>query len=204
MKKLFFAFMLPLMSLAGAQAYAGTVTVDFDSTLPTVHGLVSHSEDGFTLTSNQPAGTLIDVNNVVRGNLGLWGTGTNSQSLFFGANGENSTITVSNDSNYGFDLLSLDASSLYNASGQLILTGTLSQGGSVQQILNLDSNISTYAISGMTGLNGLTISFDGTTYDAPYDLDNIVMNVVPVPAAVWLFGSALAGLFAWKRRPVVA
>jgi len=32
------------------------------------------------------------------------------------------------------------------------------------------------------------------------ELDNIVVSAVPVPAAVWLFGSALAGL-GWLRRP---
>jgi hypothetical protein len=30
-------------------------------------------------------------------------------------------------------------------------------------------------------------------------VDNIVVNIVPIPAAVWLFGSALAGL-GWMRR----
>jgi hypothetical protein len=29
--------------------------------------------------------------------------------------------------------------------------------------------------------------------------DNVKINVVPVPAAVWLFGSAL-GLLGWIRR----
>jgi hypothetical protein len=30
-------------------------------------------------------------------------------------------------------------------------------------------------------------------------VDNVTVNVVPLPAAVWLFGSALAGL-GWIRR----
>jgi len=185
--------------LTAAPLQAANVTVDFDSTLPTYVGLSSYSEDGFTLASNVPDGTLIDDNNTVRANIGILGGGTNSQSLFFGENGSNSVISISNDNGYGFGLVSLDASSLYNATGQLTLTGTLSQGGVVSQVLTLNSNISTYAISGMTGLNGLTISFDGATYSAPYDLDNIEMSVVPVPAAVWLLGSALVGLFGWSR-----
>jgi len=99
-----------------------------------------------------------------------------------------------------FDLLSLDASSLYNLSGVLTLTGTKAYGGTVQQVLNLNDAISTYNISGMDKIVALDISFDGATYFAPYDLDNISMNVVPVPAAVWLFASALGFTGLWRKR----
>lgn len=33
------------------------------------------------------------------------------------------------------------------------------------------------------------------------EIDNIVVSTVPIPAAVWLFGSALAGLGFMRRRP---
>lgn len=47
----------------------------------------------------------------------------------------------------------------------------------------------------------------GLVYDYTYDtyfggrveIDNVVLNVVPIPAAVWLFGSALAGLAGYRR-----
>ena len=38
---------------------------------------------------------------------------------------------------------------------------------------------------------------------AVLSLDNIAINVVPIPAAVWLFGSALAGLGWLRRKPAV-
>jgi hypothetical protein len=190
---------MALMTVSGA-VNAGVVTIDFEDTLPTYFGLASYQEDGFTLTSNVPDGTLIDVNNVVRGNLGIISGGTSSQSLFWGENGTNSIISLAGDGGEVFELLSLDASSLYNLSGQLTLTGTLSGGGSVQQVLNLNNALTTYGITGMTGLSALNISFDGATYDAPYDLDNIQMNVVPLPAGIWLMGSALVGLAGWQRR----
>ncbi|MGI9309855.1 MAG: VPLPA-CTERM sorting domain-containing protein [Gammaproteobacteria bacterium] len=53
--------------------------------------------------------------------------------------------------------------------------------------------------------NWLRISADGKTLtfstDVPHDLDNvrILTAAVPVPAAVWLFGSAL-GILGWTRR----
>ena len=37
-------------------------------------------------------------------------------------------------------------------------------------------------------------------FDTDYwKLDNISVNIVPIPAAVWLFGSAL-GLLGWARQ----
>jgi hypothetical protein len=41
-------------------------------------------------------------------------------------------------------------------------------------------------------------SVDGDT-DTKVQFDNIVVTAVPVPAAIWLFGSALAGM-GWMRR----
>jgi hypothetical protein len=189
-----------LLMLVGGVANAGLVTIDFEDTLPTYFGLASYQEDGFTLTSNVPDGTLIDINDVVRANLGIFSGGTSSQSLFWGENDANSVVSLANDGGLVFDLLALDASSLYNLSGQLTLTGTLSGGGTTQQVLNLNDTLLTYNITGMDGLTALDIAFDGTLYFAPFDLDNIQMSVVPLPAGIWLFGSAMLGLAGWSRR----
>jgi hypothetical protein len=199
MRKLCFAGVLFL----GGITQAGAVTIDFDNDLPTVFGLETWQEDGFTLTSNVPDGTLVDNNNLVRGALGVSGTGNNTQSIFWGENGSTSTLTLVHDTQPGFDLISLDASSMSNSSGVLILEGTLIGGGTVTQNINLDGNLTTYNISGMDGLASLDISFDGASFFAPFDLDNIVAAVVPVPAAVWLFGSAI-GLLGFRLRKVRA
>lgn len=194
MRIIFSVVLLMLGSVAQA------VTIDFDSTAPTYFGLSTYQEDGFTLTSNVPDGTLIDQNDVVRANLGIFSGGTTSQSMVWGENGTISTISITNDAATPFYLLALDASSMGNPSGQLTLTGTLSGGGTVQQVLNLNSALTTYNITGLNNLSELDISFDGSTSFAPFDLDNVQMSLVPVPAAVWLFGSALVGLAGWSRR----
>jgi len=200
MRKIF-STVLPLVSLmVGGAAHA--VTIDFEDTLPTYFGLSTYQEDGFTLTSNVPDGTIIDVNNVVRGNLGIFGGGTDSQTMVWGENGTDSIISLASDSGDIFELLALDASSLVNLSGQLTLTGSLSAGGTIQQVLNLDSVLTTYNITGMAGLSSLDISFDGATQFAPFDLDNVQMSVVPLPAGIWLMGSALIGLFGWSRKRI--
>lgn len=207
--------MLALAALFTAAAVMATpVTIDFDTgcsearppeapaapaCLPTFFGLETWQEDGMSLTSNVPSGTLVDNNNLVRANLFTPGTGNNTQSLFFGANGEVSTVSMSHDNGFVFDLLSFDASSLYNAAGELTVTGYLAGGGTVSQLLTLNSSLSNYALSGFDGLSSVDFSFDGAVYAAPYDLDNVNINVVPVPAAVWLFGSALMALWSRKR-----
>ena len=193
-------FIVLLMVGGIVQAANIDVTIDFDDILPTYFGLSTYQEDGFTLTSNVPDGTIIDVNDVVRANLGIFSGGTDSQSMFWGENGTTSTISFANDGGKRFELTALDASSMGNLSGQLTLTGTLAAGGSVNQVLVLNGDLSTYNIAGMAGLSGLDISFDGITNFAPFDLDNVQFSVVPVPAAAWLFCSALIGLTGWARR----
>jgi hypothetical protein len=179
---------------------AGAATIDFEDILPQYFGVETYQEDGFTVTSNVPDGTIIDVNNDVRGNLGVFGGGTNSQTLVWGENGTNSIITLSNDAGSLFNLNSLDASSLTNLTGTLNLVGTLSGGGSINQSLALTSSLTTYVISGLDNLSALQISFDGNASFAPFDLDNIEMSVVPVPAAIWLFASGLGLLGALRRK----
>jgi len=192
-------FCMLLLGIGGA-TQAAAITVDFDSTDPTYVGLSSYQEDGFTLSSNVPEGTLIDVNDVARTNLGIFSGGTSSQSLFWGANGQFSAITITQDAGRRFALNALDASSLYNSAGQLQLIGTKVGGGTVSQTLVLNGSLSTYAVSGMNNLSSLQIAFDGSAYAAPFDADNLQFSVVPIPAGVWLFCSALGALVVRLRK----
>ena len=184
-----------------ATAHAAPVTIDFDEDLPTFFGLETWQENGMSLTSNQPDGTLVDNNNLVRANLFAPGTGNNTQSLFFGANGAVSTITMtSDDPTKVFSLLSFESSSLYNAAGTMTVTGFFNGGGSTSQVINLTSDLAAFNITGMTGLSSVVFSFDGSVFSAPYDLDNISIDLVPIPAAVWLMASGLGLLGAMRRR----
>ena len=185
--------------LLATGAAANAAVIDFDNDLPTVAGLSSWSQEGYTVASNQPAGTLVDNNNMVRMFTGAPVTGNNTQSIFFGANGSISALTVTQDQGYGFDLNSFDASSLYNTAGTLTVTGYTAESGIVTQNFVLSSSLSTINVTGMDALNTVVFSFDGAAEFAPYDLDNITLTLVPVPAAVWLMGSALGLLFVGRR-----
>ena len=76
------------------------------------------------------------------------------------------------------------------------VTGFLEGGGTVSATLASVSGITqTYNLN-WTGLTLLSI---GNTNGTPTVVDSITASQVPVPAALWLFGSALAGL-GWMKR----
>jgi hypothetical protein len=80
------------------------------------------------------------------------------------------------------------------------VTGYYKNGGSISTDIAVTGAMATYQF-GVDWSNLDSVVFSGVN-GAPYvsALDNIVLSsVVPIPAAVWLFGSALAGL-GWMRR----
>jgi len=99
-----------------------------------------------------------------------------------------------------FSIESFEAAMIPGDSGYTGITGTLTGGGAA----DLSAPVGTG-----DWLNLIELKFEAggpgfpTSGWAAIELDNIVVSAVPVPAAVWLFGSALAGL-GWMRRKQVA
>jgi hypothetical protein len=80
---------------------------------------------------------------------------------------------------------------IYDASGSTLLSSDLVTTGSYQNVYVVSSNgISGFSLSSSSQIEGNTA------------IDNVIVNtsVVPVPAAVWLFGSGLIGLIGIARR----
>jgi len=90
--------------------------------------------------------------------------------------------------------LLLQAEGLYP--GTTSITGTLAGGGAA----NLNVTVGT---GDWLNLQLVTFAAEGDNSGFAYltavQIDNINVSEVPIPAAVWLFGSALAGL-GWLSR----
>lgn len=107
------------------------------------------------------------------------------------------TITMESVSGAAFSLSSFDSAGYYTLGG-INLTGYLAEGGTVQTNLEYGGNWSTLDLDN-TWQNLLQVEFQAA--GTPTVIDNIIASqVVPIPAAAWLFGSALLGLLGIKGR----
>jgi len=104
--------------------------------------------------------------------------------------------TVSGDA---FSLLSVDLLSIWPGSGPdvITITGFLAGGGQVSTQVNLTGDYSNFS-PGWTGLQ--SVEFGVSAIGNAITMDNLIVQAVPLPAAVWLFGPALAGLGFLRRR----
>ena len=171
-----FVFVLAMLGISVAQA--ATVTVDFDEfTENNMHSPIV--SDGYSFDSRagfEPIGGIAPC--------------------------PICTLTISNVAGDPFSLLSLG---LWNVelfgTGDAVVTvtGNYAVGGQVSIDLLLPASIQTdFSFdSAWSGLQSATFSAASTGSAVGYD--NVVLSAVPIPAAVWLFGSALAGL-GWMRR----
>jgi len=199
--------LLPLFILSAfaCATQAAPVTIDFEGVVPdNQHGLDGwpYSEDGMIIDSQRPAlifGKDFTTSGVPLNDNGsaIFGWCNNPPSVCY----EDDLITIRGQGGSAFDLSSLDASNLYIGLqiSNYFVVGNFSDGrSSIATTLSLQLDTwTTYTFdSAWTGLESVTITADGIRDAA---LDNIVVNVVPLPATIWLFGSALAGI-GWLRR----
>jgi len=94
-----------------------------------------------------------------------------------------------------FAIYSLDVLLQSDPEGVTSISGMLVGGGSA----NLGVSVGT---GDWLNLEALSFRAEGNQFgfgSATVELDNVVVSAVPVPAALWLFGSALAGL-GWLKR----
>jgi hypothetical protein len=113
-------------------------------------------------------------------------------------------------------LFTLDAIDVYVGSSipgltfvTVELTGYFSGGASLELTTELDVSYlyDTHTfLPAWSGLEKVEVSAnicESCTDLSGFAIDNVTASVVPIPAAVWLFGSALAGL-GWMRRKQTA
>jgi len=201
----------------GAMA-ATTIVMDFEGVVADDEVALfqaPYSEDGLTLTHSGGAGEGIFGSNYAGSGFGEPpNSNSNGTSVYgwcsaeteFGSACSNAQIGLSADMPYtSFRLLSLDLANLHNyeyiaTTGTFSIIGNLAAGGTVSKTyeFTLDTWGTVTFDNSWSGLTSISVSaINNPSFDSA--IDNITVSAVPVPAAVWLFGSALAGL-GWMHR----
>jgi len=175
-----------------ASANAAYVTIDFES-VPAGTIPASFDTQGYTFISKNRVGN------------GIIGDGaTVDQALFFCMDCADLTgFDMHATNNALFSLYSFDMGFLEQDPMPLTVTGTYADDSEISvTYTSITGFLETIGMgAGWQGLKSVSFAVD-TSNNYPWNVphfDNIVVTAVPVPAAVWLFGSALAGL-GWMRR----
>lgn len=172
-------------ALLAASSTAAAVTVDFEDytgPLTAIPGPVSST--GFTFSGTGNPNPIAMADSFV---------GSSGIALLYCPGCE---ITMTADSGDAFSLLSADLQN--SGSGTIDVIGFYSGGGSIQATLSPGSGFSNFSFG--AGWNNLSsLRFVGDFSGLGAGIDTVEVNVVPIPAAVWLFASSL-GLLGWLRR----
>jgi hypothetical protein len=192
------AILVTILLLASATINAAPVTINFEEFNVGDAGgfpLPPLQSQGYDISGNvgpPPAEILIGTNTGTK-SFGGTVSGSGGPGIGFTA-----AVLFERTDGGAFAVQSLDL--LLDSNGSTSTTGTLAGGGAASlgvpvgtgDWLNLES-LSFFA-EGAAGPGFST---------ATIELDNIVVSAVPIPAAVWLFGSALVGLGWLKRKQTV-
>jgi len=122
-------------------------------------------------------------------------------------NETSASFVMTKDDGGLFDLFSVDTGSLGRDEfddGNFVFTGIFGTGGTITQtVLGVAPGVTTNLFTGFVGLSSLVVTSNDGAFPV---MDNITVDVsaVPVPAAVWLFGSGLLGLIGIARRKKTA
>lgn len=115
-----------------------------------------------------------------------------------GFTGTTTTLTQLNGGT--FDLFSIDFGDVYNTgvSQNISINAVTNSGSLLSTVVSTDSIIGLETFI-LNWSNILSASWTETS-GSYLQLDNISVSSVPVPAAVWLFGTGLVGLIGVARR----
>lgn len=200
MKKAFYSIVFCSALFGMNAAQASEVEIDFDSD-PSFHfGIGSpYQQEGFQITNSQD-----NYNGLL-----FWGTepyNADPDGNTLSHNYGGTTMTLTKIGGGLFDFISIDLADVFNKGS----------GGDVQfDFLFGDSSTTqaTVALDNLVGLQRFTFNLLGlsqvswtplTTEGQWLQLDHIIVDSsvsqVPLPAAIWLFGSALLGLLGFNRK----
>jgi hypothetical protein len=194
-------FTMMLLLVLGGVAQAAVVTIDFEEYTPNVAVNLPSGDTtskGFTLDYlDQGAGNPV----IQAAASSLNGTQTymncpDCQSP--------EVIDIYQTLGGSFALMSIDIGTGPGGTHEFKFIGSKSAGGSVTKTISSTNSMQTITFDGgWSSLDSFSLEITPeivSTFSAASTLDNILLNNVPVPAAVWLFGSGLAALGFLRRK----
>lgn len=201
-------FLMLSMLLFGGAANAARVTIGFEGVAgetELVSGFMSHAELGMVVTADAEHGIF------GKNYSGPEMNGSNGTAVFGWCNGvflcstPGQVISLERGDSSVFNLNALDASwgIIFGPDEELMVTGYFADGASISSNLTVADDWNTFNFDSAWSdlvrveLNGTCTNTGGLCMG--FAIDNLVITTVPIPAAVWLFASALAGL-GWARR----
>jgi hypothetical protein len=189
-------FLSLALALAGP---AAAVVVDFDS-IPTGGNtsMIPAGYAGFTWDTN------FDVND--NGHYNSWGntvTFPSSPNAASNSGGRVLTVSASHTpftlNGAYFSYWALNDGFWVIASAGITVTG-YNSGNPVGSVHVSLTNNFVYSSIGLANIDTVTFTTDEGEVGHWWLMDNMTYNAVPIPGAVWLLGSGLAGLAFYRRR----
>ena len=186
-------------SLLAATFSVDAAVIDFESlehVSPGVNNLDSpYLEAGYSfvdeVTPNNTFGVYGTLNTNFSGSTALFNRNTNGVTRLTRQDGTAFNL-------FSIDLAELNGDVTPPEQLQVTFTGLFSGGGTIEQTFTLDGNAfgaETFFFTDFSNLASVSWA-----QETPFhQFDNVVVNAVPVPAAVWLFGSGLLGLIGFAR-----
>jgi len=174
---------------------AETVTLDFEE----------------QIFSNFSDGPVISKDYLLSTSASGWGSfgGSDSERSQFYCSGCSATMEQIEGNSFNLNSLDLSSYGFFPEDRSITLTGFYTDGGSISTVLTATTDPDNWTAYnfGDDWQNLQSLEFGALigepSYGQSIGFDNVVVSSVPVPAAVWLFGSALAGLGWMKRKQTV-
>lgn len=183
MKKMLFGLVLMMASFAVS---AATISIGNPTVTPGNFHLGTPGYSNSLLTDTQRTDTINS------GYLTAWAGGSLATSWVLSSDVDASfSLGVSGSGTSGMNSWTV---SILSSGGALLASGTL---GSVFENLMIAAGDTLTAVVAGTISSSI---FASKSYTASLSLSNIAVSEVPLPAAVWLFGSVLMGAVALRRR----
>jgi hypothetical protein len=186
-------------------SYSASATViDFEGRVPSgseVQLQLNYFEDGYWIQRS---------NDITNPFFALWsgtyqypgGVSSNGTDILVFGDSVDFLSIFSNTPGELFTLQSIDLAMVAAASGSspLRIEAQFQAGNSISDQLTVTNNWQTFSLpNNFVNMTELRI-FDCPGCGGIFGMDNLVIQTVPIPPAVWLFGSGLIGLVGMARR----